>query len=363
MHNIIDIFTENMTLIIAFLYIGQKLKEVIILKIRDTSRMIWAVPVTISLLSLLVMHHPFFFEGMRIDLRSVPLFFVAFLTGWKLGIIAVILPLWYRIDLGGPTVIEGVTQSILLPYIVGSLFHRRITYNPPYTLLNVKYLLVGFLIYEIIKSSLMFLTTPVNLIPVLIMVVFEFIAILTIALINNDTNLNLLTKKELEFDSRHDGMTNLYNLRYFNTKAGELLSSNKSFVIGMIDVDYFKNYNDTHGHPAGDIVLKNIGKLLKDSMRDGDVFARYGGEEFIICLQQDNDISNTAIVADRFRNLVEAYPFHGEESQPNKKLTVSIGLSSVSNGKEIHELIEEADQALYAAKQQGRNTVHIYDKA
>lgn len=130
----------------------------------------------------------------------------------------------------------------------------------------------------------------------------------------------------------------------------------------MCDVDYFKNYSDTHGHPAGDAVLRTIGQLLSDSMREEDVFARYGGKEFIICFSNVNSLQTAAGIAERFRNLVETYPFYGEEKQPNGTLTISIGLSSVLIEKSLDKLIDEADKALFVSKEARRNSIHLYSQ-
>ncbi len=362
MHEIIDIFLANITLIIAFMYISLKIKEVFVTKVKGFYKYIWLAPFLISLLSIWVMHHPLFYEGMRIDLRGVPIFFISYLGGWKFGAISIILPILYRIDLGGPTVIQGITQVILVPYLIGAIFHRPKTFNPPYTLLNLKHMLMGFVVYELIKSLLMIWTTPANYQTILLMFIFEVFALVTIGIMNNDTNQNSLIKKELEFQSRHDNMTNLYNLRYFKSKVDILITQNKPFVIAMFDVDYFKNYNDTHGHPAGDVVLRMIGQLLTVSMREEDVFARYGGEEFIICFSNVTSSKTAIKIAERFRFLVETYPFPGEEKQPNGTLTISIGLSSASNNKKLDLLIEEADQALYIAKKLGKNNVQVYEQ-
>jgi len=355
MHQIIDSFLENMTLIVTFMFLALKLKEFITIKIKNISYVIWLAPIAISLLSMFIMHHPLQYEG--IDLRSVPLFFISYLGGWKLGLFSIILPTWYRIELGGPTVLEGIIQSILIPILIGSLFHNRKEFNPPYTIINIKHMTVGFTFYQIFRSALMLWTTPVTLKTVLTMILFETFAILSIGFMQNDSNRNFLSKKELEFYSRHDTMTNLYNLRHFKSKVEQLIHQRKPFVIAMFDVDYFKNYNDTHGHPAGDAVLRTIGQLLSDSVREDDVFARYGGEEFIICFSNITNIQKSAAIAERFRQKVEEYKFYGEETQPTGRITISIGLSGGSAGKALDELIDEADRALYKAKKAGRNNI------
>ncbi|WP_251552071.1 diguanylate cyclase [Neobacillus muris] len=360
MNHVMDTFLSNITLIIAYMYIANKLKEFIILKTKKWLKLLWLTAIISSLLSIWVMHYPLQAAGMRIDLRAIPIFFTSFLFGWKNGLITILLPAWLRYEMGGPTVIQGIIQSILLPFLIGSLFHRKKAVNPPFTMVHFNHMGAAFLIYELIKSISMLWTTPATGATILFMCIFETIALLTIGLINNDVNRNLLTIKELEYQSRHDYMTNLYNLRHFHSKVEDIIRKKIPFVIALFDVDYFKNYNDTHGHLAGDTVLRTVGQLLMDSMREEDVFARYGGEEFIVCFTNVTNVRQAAEIAERFRCLVETYPFQGEEQQPNGSLTISMGLSTVSNHKSLRTLIEEADHALYLAKKAGRNTFKIY---
>jgi len=125
----------------------------------------------------------------------------------------------------------------------------------------------------------------------------------------------------------------------------------------MIDIDYFKHYNDHNGHPAGDVVLKTIAELLRDNIRKIDVAARYGGEEFSLILSETSR-SSALVVANKMKNLVEDYPFAFEESQPNGQLTISMGIATYpEDGTTAQELLDKADQRLYRAKQLGRNRV------
>ncbi|SEN71146.1 diguanylate cyclase [Mesobacillus persicus] len=357
MHIIFDSFLENMTLIIAFMFLALKLKEYSTIKLKNHASIVWLAALALSLLSLFIMHHPLEYEGIRLDLRGVPLFFISYLAGWKYGLFSIILPIWYRYDLGGPTVIEGIFHSILIPFIIGALFHRREAFNPPHTIIDIKHMMVAFMFYQVARLALILWILPVPFPIATTRIIFESVAVLCIGLMQNDSNRNFLTKKELEFQSRHDTMTNLYNLRHFRSKVEQLINKKKPFVIAMVDVDYFKNYNDTHGHPAGDVVLRTLGQLLNHSVREEDVFARYGGEEFIICFSHVNNVETAARIAERFRQNVEEYKFYREETQPTGNLTISIGLSGPSYNKGLDELIDEADQALYKAKRTGRNCV------
>ncbi|MDP3041388.1 MAG: diguanylate cyclase [Candidatus Omnitrophota bacterium] len=146
-----------------------------------------------------------------------------------------------------------------------------------------------------------------------------------------------------------DGLTGLFNRRYFNelimVEVNRLKRSPATLSVLMLDIDNFKNYNDTQGHPAGDVLLKDAAKVFKNSVRPSDIVCRYGGEEFIIILPQTEKKAAT-IVAERLRVQVGLY----------LPTTVSIGIASVpEDAQEISALIEKADSALYQAKAAGKN--------
>lgn len=146
-----------------------------------------------------------------------------------------------------------------------------------------------------------------------------------------------------------DGLTGLFNRRYFNEliniEVNRLKRSPASLSLLMLDIDNFKNYNDTQGHPAGDELLKGFAKVLKNSVRAQDIVCRYGGEEFIVILPQ-TDKKGAQIIAERIRVQVGLY----------LTTTVSIGIATLpDDGAEIEQLIEKADNALYQAKKSGKN--------
>ncbi|UCE05376.1 MAG: PleD family two-component system response regulator [bacterium] len=158
-----------------------------------------------------------------------------------------------------------------------------------------------------------------------------------------------------------DGLTELYNYRYFKQQLSQEIirakRHNTKVSIAMIDIDYFKNYNDTHGHPAGDLVLKTIAELLRNNIRKIDVAARYGGEEFALILVE-TDRPAAGFVASKIKNLVERQKFNYEETQPNGKLTISMGVATFPHdGMTPDDLVKIADQRLYRAKKAGRNRV------
>ncbi len=158
-----------------------------------------------------------------------------------------------------------------------------------------------------------------------------------------------------------DGLTQLYNYRYFMNRFTEELKRairyHYPLGIMMIDIDHFKNYNDMHGHLAGNGILKSIAKILRAESREVDIVARYGGEEFVILLPAIGD--NTCVmIAERLRKKIEKKHFPLEETQPLGKITVSIGCAIFPNdGNTVDELVKKADEVLYRAKREGRNKV------
>lgn len=158
-----------------------------------------------------------------------------------------------------------------------------------------------------------------------------------------------------------DGLTGLYNRRHFQ-EALELeveRSSRTSLPVSliMLDVDHFKKYNDRNGHPAGDQVLREIAQLLERSRRVNDFCARYGGEEFAVILV-DTGRDTAVQVAERIRKEVEVFSFSHETEQPGGGITISLGVATCpDNGKDVAVLIKAADDALYQAKEKGRNRV------
>ncbi len=158
-----------------------------------------------------------------------------------------------------------------------------------------------------------------------------------------------------------DGLTGLYNFRYFKEQL--ILELNRArrgkgnLSVAILDIDFFKHYNDTHGHPAGNVVLTSIAEILRTNIRQFDLAARYGGEEFSLVLI-DTDKAGAGVVAHKIKKLVEEFPFQHRETQPNGRLTISMGVAIFpEDGFDPDELVNMADRRLYRAKQSGRNLV------
>lgn len=161
-----------------------------------------------------------------------------------------------------------------------------------------------------------------------------------------------------------DGLTGLYNHRHLHERLGlEVERSRRSGLpvsLLMIDVDHFKEYNDRHGHPAGDEVLRRLARLMNAERRANDLCARYGGEEFAILLV-DTAKETGAAAAERLRQRVAEHGFPDAETQPGGRLTISVGVATHPGDADTPAaLLEAADEALYEAKRQGRNRVALY---
>ena len=131
----------------------------------------------------------------------------------------------------------------------------------------------------------------------------------------------------------------------------------------MIDVDNFKNFNDTHGHLKGDEALRNIASIFNEKSRKCDPVARYGGEEFAI-IMPNTVKDNARLFADRLRSEVEKFYAEDTAIPPEKRLTISAGIASYPDDALIkNELISMADVALYQAKHSGKNRIYIATKA
>jgi diguanylate cyclase (GGDEF)-like protein len=172
--------------------------------------------------------------------------------------------------------------------------------------------------------------------------------------------------KENERLAFSDPMTGIYNYRYFKKKLEEEFNRAKRYSkplsIIIIDIDFFKFFNDNYGHQQGDLVLKEVADILKKKVRTVDTVARYGGEEFVIILYE-TDIKHAVKIAERIRKTVETTEF---ENRVNKgetlRITISVGVASLNDDvKSISDFIDYADACLYKAKNSGRNRVCYYD--
>jgi len=167
---------------------------------------------------------------------------------------------------------------------------------------------------------------------------------------------------KLSLAANTDPMTGIYNRRYFFDISREILAISRrksiSICIAMLDIDKFKDINDTYGHDVGDIVIKKSVSIIQKELREDDILIRFGGEEFII-MMIDTTLDSTYNLCESIRkNLENSYLI-----DKDKKITISIGISEFQpNDKNIDTIVKRADNALYKAKRTGRNRV-VIDKS
>lgn len=178
----------------------------------------------------------------------------------------------------------------------------------------------------------------------------------------NHIALNVESIK-LREDVYKDALTGIFNKRYFNQKIDQeiLQSQNKATPVSLImtDIDYFKKVNDTFGHQTGDLILKEVARVVQNMVREKDIVCRYGGEEFAIILP-DTTTDGAMVIAERIRQAVEKHT--PDPQRPFLKVTLSLGIASAPlHSLQREHLVEFADKALYDCKRAGRNQSQIYD--
>ncbi|HWL65035.1 MAG TPA: diguanylate cyclase [Actinomycetota bacterium] len=176
---------------------------------------------------------------------------------------------------------------------------------------------------------------------------------------------NVLLHEEAQRLSITDGLTGIWNRRYFQMQFRQVLATatrfDRTFSILLLDLDHFKRVNDTYGHRRGDEILVEFSQRVTTMVREVDTFARYGGEEFA-CLLTETEMSGALTTAEKIREAVRREAF-GEGEEPQLHLTVSIGVATYpDHGDSFVSLIEAADKALYRAKQTGRDQVCVAER-
>jgi diguanylate cyclase (GGDEF)-like protein len=188
----------------------------------------------------------------------------------------------------------------------------------------------------------------------------------TIALIASVSIESASMFKKQQTLAKFDGLTGILNKTNILGRANAFTASTggvraqDTLSVFMMDIDYFKKFNDTKGHLCGDELLKDMSKLLDDHLRDGECIGRFGGEEFLL-LMPGTSKNDALQAADRFRALIEECEFSGGQGQPAARITISGGVATWPiDGEDIETVLSRADEALYIAKRSGRNRVTAY---
>lgn len=173
-----------------------------------------------------------------------------------------------------------------------------------------------------------------------------------------------LLYQQMERLATTDGLTELNNHRHFQEILASEVERSRRYKrplsLLLLDIDHFKSFNDTYGHPVGDLVLKEISACIRKSIRINDVPARYGGEEFTVIIPETAE-EGALITAERIRSTIESHVIRSLDKE--LKVTVSIGCAThPSLAGSQQELIDNADKALYYSKEHGRNQVSLFNQ-
>ncbi|MFS2006147.1 GGDEF domain-containing protein [Duganella sp. CT11-25] len=175
----------------------------------------------------------------------------------------------------------------------------------------------------------------------------------------NESHQTILAQAEQMRElSVRDALTKLHNRRHFDEQASTLFSHavrhKRPFSVVIGDIDFFKRINDQFSHATGDLVLRQVGEILRSHMRLSDLVARYGGEEFVIAFPE-TELPQAAALCDKLRAMIEGFPWH--QLHPDLKVTMSMGVYADLAAGTAEAMLQKADAMLYRAKQTGRNRV------
>ena len=177
---------------------------------------------------------------------------------------------------------------------------------------------------------------------------------------NSTVSNNIKLQREYKRNAMIDGLTSLYNRRWIDDSLPRFLArysrSGQRLAVLLLDVDHFKKFNDTYGHPAGDRVLISVSSTLKQGLRPTDYVARYGGEEFLVILP-DTDEEGAVVAAERLRLAVSEAQVTTADGALLPRVTISLGGALCTPNQSMTALISAADTALYQSKHRGRNRV------
>jgi diguanylate cyclase (GGDEF)-like protein len=177
---------------------------------------------------------------------------------------------------------------------------------------------------------------------------------------------NLKLREKLREQATRDPLTGLFNRRHLEDSLSRELHrarrGKSPLCIAMLDLDHFKNFNDTFGHQAGDLLLRELGQVLREKLRKSDIACRYGGEEFVIVMP-DSSLADTCQRVEEIRTLVKKLEIrYGEQLLGTITISAGIAGTREHGGITMREFLNAADTALYAAKQAGRDRVVVYQE-
>ncbi len=297
-----------------------------------------------------------------VDLRFIPVMLIIMFIGVPQAVISAIIIIICRFIFGVSTSAFGamILMVILITgYIIINKLYKKYTKNQNTLRQSLTLIIFSNITFSIIITILVKdVSVLEGLIPSywVISIIGGLISVFFVEYVRKTQYLLMKYEKE----STTDFLTGLHNVRQFdvlwNTLISNATAKNERLSLLMIDIDHFKHVNDTYGHPIGDIILVELGQILKDYSRSFDVVSRNGGEEFSVILP-DCPNHQAQEIAERIRRAVEIHNFK-VSSKETINITVSIGVATYPETVEdTEQIVEIADECLYKAKRTGRNRV------
>lgn len=317
---------------------------------------------TAGLLGIILIYHSVNVSpDVVIDFRSIPLMISAIYGGYLSVIISCLMIAIFRVGYFdvNPASLTAVMVLVITSTCYGIISKQNITLSKKWLYSAASGLIISnfAFIYLIKNSSTLYkVLLSFNISTIIISyLIFRYVGYIS--------NLNILHSR-LKAEATQDFLTGLNNVRQFdklfNQVANMAKRKEEKLALLFIDVDYFKKINDTYGHANGDIVLKEIGKVLINTCRNFDIISRNGGEEFSVLLLDCPSVQAIE-VAERIRKAINSHEFKICNSRVIH-ITVSIGVSVYPETTgNMDKLAQYADSALYKAKQTGRNKVVLAD--
>ena len=230
--------------------------------------------------------------------------------------------------------------------------------------------LILFFIAGYISYIVVYWDRPIEDLSLIVPIVFFLgaVFVLLVGTLALQTAMDIKQISVLKYETSIDSLMGIHNRRYLDLRLAEEIERshryNFQLCMLLLDLDHFKKVNDTYGHYIGDLVLKNLGHLLLKNIRKTDIIARYGGEEIAV-IAPHTSVPTAVDLAERLRQVVEKSVLVPTDEQKNRQevtLTISIGIAGLDRQiVDKQSLIERTDEALYKAKQKGRNRVVVFN--
>ncbi|ANS73380.1 hypothetical protein AWM70_01255 [Paenibacillus yonginensis] len=354
----IEKLINNFTLLTSFLFFGNMIRSRYVKDARTNLIGIRMIEGGIlGIFGVVLIHFSFpVTEYVRADARQLALLVSVYLGGWLSGVCTLVVMSVYRLffvhGFNGTSVIAAVNIFITFGIAISLISKGKLKFKRWAAALLSTDVLTLVSLFVPLKGK-----APVELV---YFVIFYLISGLLLYFMIRYLKLTHVMMQRMKEAAARDHLTGLYNTRsleaYFEHRLESSENVNLPYSMLVIDIDHFKEVNDTYGHAAGDAVLVQLAEVLNDSFRTGDYIARKGGEEFVVIVERCGK-DKIGHVAENMRKNVQNTPFILPDGT-RLALTVSVGAASYPQTA-CGELFEQADRMLYKAKNQGRNQVCI----